>query len=243
MLIVNADDWGRCVAETDAALACFRAGRITSVTGMVFMQDSERAARLALDYGLEVGLHLNLNQPYDVAPSNEAQRAHQSVMAFLGRHKLAQLVYHPGLRNGFHQVYKSQLDEFLRLYGQPPSHVDGHQHRHLCANMLIDGVIERGAKVRRSFSYRPGEKSWGNRAFRRWVDRWLSRRYRITDFFFSLGECLEQKKLERVQQLAREQQVELMTHPVNACEFEFLMGNQYDQLFGAVPRGTYSGLT
>jgi predicted glycoside hydrolase/deacetylase ChbG (UPF0249 family) len=49
MLIINADDWGRSVAETDAALRCYREGRITSVNAMVFMQDSERAARLTKD--------------------------------------------------------------------------------------------------------------------------------------------------------------------------------------------------
>ena len=30
MLIINADDWGRSLAETDAALECYKAGRITS---------------------------------------------------------------------------------------------------------------------------------------------------------------------------------------------------------------------
>jgi len=47
MLIVNADDWGRSLAETDAALRCLKRGRITSVSAMVFMQDFKRAARLA----------------------------------------------------------------------------------------------------------------------------------------------------------------------------------------------------
>jgi predicted glycoside hydrolase/deacetylase ChbG (UPF0249 family) len=47
VLIINADDWGRSPAETDAALDCFSNGRITSVTAMVFMADSKRAADLA----------------------------------------------------------------------------------------------------------------------------------------------------------------------------------------------------
>ena len=48
MLIINADDFGRSVGETNAALECYIAGRITSVSAMVFMADSERAAELAL---------------------------------------------------------------------------------------------------------------------------------------------------------------------------------------------------
>jgi len=59
MLIVNADDFGRSTAETDAALRCYQEGRITSVSAMVFMEDSERAAELAKETQLDVGLHLN----------------------------------------------------------------------------------------------------------------------------------------------------------------------------------------
>ena len=64
MLIINADDWGRSVAETDAALKCFRERRITSVSAMVFMGDSERAAELAKENKLDVGLHLNFTDRF-----------------------------------------------------------------------------------------------------------------------------------------------------------------------------------
>jgi predicted glycoside hydrolase/deacetylase ChbG (UPF0249 family) len=46
MLIVNADDWGRNRDATDRSLECHRNGRITTVSAMVFMEDSERAADL-----------------------------------------------------------------------------------------------------------------------------------------------------------------------------------------------------
>jgi predicted glycoside hydrolase/deacetylase ChbG (UPF0249 family) len=62
MLIINGDDFGRSAAETDAALRCYRAGRITSVSAMVFMVDSERAAQVANADGLDVGLHLNFSE-------------------------------------------------------------------------------------------------------------------------------------------------------------------------------------
>ena len=64
MLIINADDWGRSAAETDAALRCYKAGRVTSVSAMVFMEDSERAAELAKENELDVGLHLNFAEPF-----------------------------------------------------------------------------------------------------------------------------------------------------------------------------------
>jgi chitin disaccharide deacetylase len=242
MLIINADDWGRSRSETDAALACFRQGRITSVTAMMFMQDSERAAQLAGECGVDVGLHLNLNQPYDAAISPKTKVAHECLVRFMNRGKLTQFVYHPLLRQQFKDVYKSQYEEFLRRYGRAPSHIDGHQHRHLCANMLVDRIIRPGERVRRSFSYWPGEKNCLNRAYRRVLDRWLSRWYRVADFFFSLGECLAYHRLQRVQRLARQANVELMTHPVHAKEFDFLMGSHYAEIFADADKGTYSRL-
>ena len=64
MLIINADDWGLDVATTDAIAACFERGRLTATSAMVFMDDSIRAAQLALDIGIDVGLHLNLTEPF-----------------------------------------------------------------------------------------------------------------------------------------------------------------------------------
>ncbi len=71
MLIVNADDWGRSIAETDAALKCFKKGRITSVSAMVFMADSERAAELAKANCVTAGLHLNFSEPFTARNSPE----------------------------------------------------------------------------------------------------------------------------------------------------------------------------
>jgi chitin disaccharide deacetylase len=62
VLIINADDWGRSVAETDAAFKCYRGGRITCVSAMVFMHDSGRAAELAKANELDVGFHLNFSE-------------------------------------------------------------------------------------------------------------------------------------------------------------------------------------
>ena len=86
MLIINADDWGRSVAETDAALTCYREGRITSVSAMVFMVDSERAAELANAHGLDVGLHLNFSEPFtdDKCPRG-LRHCHNRIVRFLKR--------------------------------------------------------------------------------------------------------------------------------------------------------------
>src|SRR3954466_1738825 len=117
MIIINADDWGRSAAETDAALECYRAGRITSVTAMMFMADSERAAGLAEKYNLNVGLHLNLNLPFDgKVPAGQIAKCHERIVRFMSVGKYSQVLYHPFLREQFQADFQAQMDEFVRLY-------------------------------------------------------------------------------------------------------------------------------
>src|SRR5258708_25144263 len=57
VLIVNADDWGRDYETTARTLECALHGTISSVSAMVFMQGSERAAAIARERGIDAGLH------------------------------------------------------------------------------------------------------------------------------------------------------------------------------------------
>jgi len=243
MLIINADDWGGWESATNAALACFRQRRITSVTAMVFMADSERAAALARDAGMDVGLHLNLNLPFTGTACPENVRNQQKrVCRWLQLHKFAQLLYNPMLSGAFRSVYGWQIEEFERLYGRLPSHLDGHQHMHLCMNMLVGDIIPRGQKVRRNFSFWPGEKTCLNRAYRRWADRRLARCHRLTDYFFSLGQCLHHGRMPRVEELAQRSNVELMTHPEQVEERSWLMGRDCTALLQRLRAGSYADL-
>jgi predicted glycoside hydrolase/deacetylase ChbG (UPF0249 family) len=241
MLIINADDWGRSVAETDAALRCYRAGRITSVSAMVFMGDSERAAELATANGLEVGLHLNFSEPFTDGRCRENLRhCHNRIVGFLWRNKYAQTLYNPSLRKEFADSYSAQVEEFLRLFGRAPSHIDGHHHMHLCTNLLLSKMIPAGTRMRRSFSFLPGEKSWLNRAYRSLVDRWLARKYWLTDYFFDLTQSIREKKMDRVMTLAESSKVELMTHPILQLESGYLMSDQFQSILQRLEVGSYA---
>lgn len=244
MLIINADDWGGWKTATDAALACYEAGRITSASAMVFMEDSERAAELAAGLKLDVGLHVNLDQMFSrrTCPVKLAEQQ-ERIRRFLNRSRYASLLYHPGLRAAFRYVYQAQESEFVRLYGRAPTHIDGHRHRHLCANMLFDGVMPAGSKVRRNFSYFPGEKGILNRAYRRWVDGRLARRFRTTDYFFALSQNLSWQRLARVAELARTANVEIMTHPEKPDEFAWLMSEEFSDFAGRLCLVDYAGLS
>ena len=154
MLIVNADDLGRSREETDATLACYSRGRISSTSAMVFMIDSERAAELATDAGIPTGIHLNLSERLTASDVPTSLRAsHDRICTFLRRSKYSSIVYNPFLIRDFSTMVGAQFGEFRRLYGCDPAHVDGHQHMHLATNVLWQRLLPEGVRVRRSFSF------------------------------------------------------------------------------------------
>lgn len=190
---------------------------------MVFMEDSERAAALARERGVDVGLHLNFTSSFSSSTTpGQLTEHHTRVLRFLLRNRLSQIVYHPGLRGPFEYVVKAQLEEFRRIYGEGPRRVDGHHHMHLCANVLFGGLLPAETIARRNFSFQPGEKSRVNRLYRKGVDRVLARRHRLTDFFFSLPPFEPTERLARIFALAAESVVEVETHPINPDEYRFL---------------------
>ncbi len=222
-IIVNADDWGRDLQTTDRSLDCVLQGAVSSVSAMVFMEDSERGADLAQRHGVDAGLHLNLTSIFSARQCASRLAEHQQkISRFLRSYRLASIVYRPELAASFEYVVGAQLEEYERLYGAPPSRIDGHHHMHLCANVFFQKLLPTGTIVRRNFSFGPGEKSSINRIYRGWQDRGLARRHRLTDFFFSLPP-LDIRRLKRILDLAHRFRVEIETHPVNAEEYRFLM--------------------
>lgn len=114
-LVVNADDFGRSAAISRGILRAHRDGIVTSASLMVRYPDAAPAAAAAQSHArLGLGLHLDLGEweyrdgewrsVYDVARTDD--RA--AVEAELAR----------------------QLEEFERLVGAPPTHLDSHQHVH-----------------------------------------------------------------------------------------------------------------
>ena len=240
MLIVNADDLGLNRISTDNVLSCFWNGRITSATAMVFMEDSERAANLAKESGIHVGLHINFIEGFTaISTPCRLRESQERISRYLKINNYALLIYNPFLRNDFRYTYHAQLDEFIRIFGKLPSHVDGHQHMHLASNMILDCIVQRGSKVRRNFYFYPEEKHILNRSYRCAVDWLLSKRYRMTDYFFALSQNLAINRFDRLIQLAKGSRVELMAHPEVLDEFNFLMSDRYWQAISKVKLGSY----
>jgi chitin disaccharide deacetylase len=227
LLIVNADDWGRDPRTTSRILDCALRGAVSSVSAMVFMEDSERAATMARESGIDAGLHLNFTTPFSAPNCPALLRERQlELAAYLLRHSYARAVFQPWLVRSFEYVVAAQCEEFCRLYGAEPERLDGHHHMHLCANVLLGGLLPPGTLVRRHFSYEAREKALRNRLFRRFTDVVLARRHRVVDFLFSLAPLELPGRLRQIFSLARRFVVEVETHPLNPEEYRFLAGGE-----------------
>lgn len=227
VLIINADDWGHDFLTTDRTLDCLLRGTVSSVSAMVFMQDSERSAAVAWERGIDAGLHLNLTAPFTSprCPSRLAERQ-TDIALYLRRNRFAPVLFNPLLAGSFEYVVRAQVEEYGRLYGALPERIDGHHHMHLCANVIWGGLLPSGTTVRRNFSFQPGEKGLWNRLYRQAVDYMLARHHRMTDYFLSLAPFDPLDRLQKVFSLAQRHVVEVETHPVNAHEYRFLAGGE-----------------
>lgn len=235
-LIINADDWGRDSPTTDRTLECIIHRTVSSVSAMVFMEDSERAAAIARNRDIDAGLHLNLTTPFTGSYLPQELAWHQEkVSRYLKRHRYAQAVFHSRLANSFSFSVTAQLAEFERLYGEEPHRIDGHHHMHLCANVVMGRLLPSGTVVRRNFSFEPGEKAFVNRLYRRTQDWMLARRHHMVDLFFSLPPLQPPDRLRKIFSLANELVVEVETHPVNPDEYRFLADGEIFNWIGSVP--------
>jgi predicted glycoside hydrolase/deacetylase ChbG (UPF0249 family) len=210
---------------------------------MVFMEDSERAACLALAKRHTPGLHLNVSESFTGAhvPA-EIRRDQERIRRFVLQSKYALVLFHPGLIAAFGRVVAAQFREFVRLYDTAPTHVDGHQHYHLATNVLVQRLLPAGATVRRTFSFRDGEKSALNLWYRRAVDASLRKRYVLSDYFFSAAQHLSVGRMERIVALAETANVELMVHPEIVREREFVLGEEFGRLISAVRVGGHGDM-
>lgn len=230
MLIINADDYGINRETTGNILSCFTRKRIHSASAMTFLSDSERAADLAHEAGMPVGLHLNFNEPFTgPTASSSLKEHHHKITTYLNARKLNQILYNPFLRNAFDYVFQAQWDEFTRLYHEEPQRLDGHRHMHLCMNVLLSGKIPKRIKIRRNFTFYRGEKNPINRFYRRLIDWWLESNFLCTDSFFSM-KPIDLAKLQQNVSLSRTSEVEIMVHPGRKEEYLFLLSPEWEHL-------------
>ena len=111
-LIFNADDFGASAGVNRGILECHTRGVLTSTSLMVTGRAVAEAVAMSRDQpALAIGLH------WDVWGEDEREFD-------LGNLSL--------VRDEFHR----QLDEFHRLLGRMPTHIDSHRHAHRDAHVM-----------------------------------------------------------------------------------------------------------
>lgn len=248
LLIVNADDWGLNRTTTDAGVRCAEAGRITSATAMVYMEDSDRAATLAKSAGLPVGLHLNLSDEFtdERTPTDVRARQARLIPYFqpTSRRRLMRCVYDPRIRADAEQCIADQLVRFEELYGTPPTHIDGHQHVHLCPNVLFARTLPKATKMRSGLERFERERSPLG-AIRRLRRRLISMRFSSTDYLFDISEVDPRTggtEPPTKLRLADSASVEVMAHPGFDHELERLCSDEWGEALRHRRLGSFADL-
>jgi len=237
MLIVNADDYGAATSATNAICEAFDDRAITSASGMVWMGDSARAASLAGERGLPVGLHLNLTLPFaarDVPPGvRERQRRLTEVFTSDGWREDAS---HWPDRGLLREAIDEQIERFCEQFGQP-THIDGHHHVHVYDAVLellpTTWPIRQLLRTPERVDARPSRRELNLR--RRFVTP------DVTLAFEHVHPAVGGAGLEALDR-AKEVCVEVMTHPQRRVELDALMGSEWRATLATLPLGCYLDL-
>jgi predicted glycoside hydrolase/deacetylase ChbG (UPF0249 family) len=235
VLIINADDFGASRRPTDAAVLMIEAGAVSSTTAMVWMRDSERAASIAVERRLAVGLHLNLTLPYSDrgVPAGERERQ-QRLTEILDRDSWWRA---PNRLRGYHvgDVVNAQLERFRSRFGEP-THLDGHHHIHLHPDVLEELPA---LPIRPPLS-KPEEFAETGPSDR----RKLRGRFVTPDLCvaFELLASGTSTALAAVLAHARARPVEVMVHPQEEAQQSLLTSAWWRELIESVPTGSYRDL-
>lgn len=243
LLIVNADDWGSEPYKTDAIHAAFAARGITSATAMVYMEDSDRAAAIAAHEHLALGLHLNLTMGFTDPRTPPAVVARQA--ALLDRFadpRLRRRTIDPRLHAAVRAAVADQVERFHALYGRDPDHIDGHEHVHLCLDVLA--ALPRGARTRPAISRRHSVPV-AARPVRAARHRLLARRllmparaYDVRDLVPALGGG----GLDRVLAPSGRAPIEIVCHPHRDNEGAVLVSGAWHDALAGCMLGSYADL-
>lgn len=235
MLIINADDFGATAGPTDAAVEMIDAGVVSSTTAMVCMRDTERAARIARERGLAIGLHLNLTFPYSDQAVPMADRERQL--------RLTEVLDRESWMNpprrlhrlGVAEVVRFQLERFRSQFGEP-THIDGHHHVHIHPDVLEQLP---GIPIRPPLTTPDGFLHSGPAKLPTAGTRFTSPDLCVD---FETLRCKPDAVIEAVVRYARAHSVEVMTHPQHEVQRTVLLSEHWGELIHSVPIGTYREL-
>lgn len=127
-LIVNADDFGMCEGNTIGILLAHKNGIVTSTTVMMNMPYALFGLEQAKKFpNLGIGVHLNITlgksftHPKSITDENGY---------FIRPKDYPDHKPHANL-NELYIEWKAQIDEYIKITGHKPTHIDSHHHVHL----------------------------------------------------------------------------------------------------------------
>ena len=230
MLIVNADDFGASPGASDPVIALFAEGAISSASAMVRMRDTARAAALASERGMPVGLHLNLTLPFaDPAVPAPVRERQLRLTEFFGSESWRGDSRESPDGKLLADVIEDQLECFRERFGGP-THLDVHVHPAVLEQLPRDLPIRPILSVPSRANARPDAR-----------ERGLRRRFLSPDLCFAFEHvhpALGGAGLAALDH-ARDQTLEIMVHPQRASERTELSSEQWRTALSTLPVGSY----
>jgi len=124
-LIVNADDYGLTAGVSRGILDAHRRGIVTSTTLLVNRPVDPALLEALKSSGLGVGLHMNLTLGPPVAPATRVASLVDGAGRFVREAREAARRARP---DEARIELGMQIDEFRRIMGRFPTHLDSHHH-------------------------------------------------------------------------------------------------------------------
>ncbi|MFL5318475.1 MAG: ChbG/HpnK family deacetylase [Myxococcaceae bacterium] len=130
-LVITADDFGIHRRRDAGIIEAFRRGAITQASLIVNGEHAARAANVAREVGLTLGLHLNFTEGATTAPVATVRSLVDARGELLGKHGFRAAVRAGRISaDDLRREAFAQLGRFAELTGAAATHVDGHQHAH-----------------------------------------------------------------------------------------------------------------
>jgi predicted glycoside hydrolase/deacetylase ChbG (UPF0249 family) len=241
LLIINADDWGGERAKTAAIARAFAAGAVSSASAMVYMEDSDRAAEEDAVTAMPLGLHLNLTQALSPRAPEAVRSRHERMRSHFGPLRRRRWTLNPRAVPIVRDALADQLERFRALYAREPDHIDGHEHVHVCPDVLL--ALPPGTRVRSPRTPWPSSRLATSAVI---VKRGLlsARGLRTTRRFYSLDDLGPARGdgLEHVLAEARNVSVEVACHPGQAQDDALLESAIWQQEVASFDLGSFADL-
>lgn len=149
-LIVNADDFGLTPAVNYGIIEAYTYGILTSTTLMINQPFAKHAINLKKNYkNLGLGIHLTFDKGKALSGISSLTDENGNLLKY-------SLLKDKGTEEDFYREAKLQLEKFIELVGEKPTHMDSHHHIHIKNSNANNAVLrlseEYNLKIRSQYN-------------------------------------------------------------------------------------------